>query len=82
MKLQQGISENNLKQKIGNTYEVLIENTSFDGKYYIGRSYMDVPDMDGVIFIENPNKETEKIGKFVKCQITDISEYDLIAKTM
>ena len=82
MKLQQGISENNLKQKIGNTYEVLIENTSFDGKYYIGRSYMDVPDMDGVIFIENPTKEKEKIGKFIKCKITDISEYDLIAKTM
>ena len=70
MKLQQEISRNNLKRKIGNTYEVLIEDISFDKKYYIGRSYMDVLDIDGVVFVENTNKNSELIGKFIKCKIT------------
>ena len=46
MSMQKEISRNNLEEKIGSTYEVLIENVSFDGKYYIGRSYMDVPEED------------------------------------
>lgn len=80
MKLQQEISKNNLKEKIGNTYKVLIEAVSFDGNYYIGRSYMDVPDMDGVVFIKNSNKTKEKIGEFVSCKITNIQDYDLIGE--
>lgn len=80
MKLQQEISKMNLEEKIGNTYEVLIEDISFDGRYYIGRSYMDVPDMDGVIFIENKERSKEKIGEFVHCKITHVQEYDLIGQ--
>lgn len=53
MTLQKEISRKNLEKKIGNTYEVLIENLSFDKKYYIGRTYMDVPEEDGVVFIKN-----------------------------
>jgi ribosomal protein S12 methylthiotransferase len=59
---------------------VLIENVSFDSKFYIGRSYMDVPDMDGVVFITNENRSKDKIGKFVKCKVTDVQDYDLIGK--
>ncbi len=80
MKLQQEISRANLENKIGNEYEVLIENISFDKKYYIGRSYMDVLDIDGVIFIENVNREDNLIGKFAQCKITEVKDYDLIAK--
>lgn len=80
MSLQQEISKKNLEEKIGNVYEVLIENISFDNHYYIGRSYMDVPDTDGVIFIENQDGDKSKIGKFVNCKIIDVKEYDLIGK--
>ena len=41
---------------------------------------MDVPDMDGVVFIKNENRGKEKIGKFVLCEITDVQDYDLIGK--
>lgn len=77
MKLQQGISEDNMKLKVGNTYEVLLENKTADGKYFVGRSYMDVPDMDGYIYVKiNPKF---KIGDFVNCKIASLSsEYDLI----
>ena len=39
---------------------------------------MDIPDEDGVIFIENTKKI--KVGEFVNCVITDVREYDLVAK--
>ncbi len=78
MKLQQEISNQNLTKKIGNIYKTLIEDVSFDGKYYIGRTYMDVPDMDGVVFIKKDDRI--KIGQFVNCKITDVREYDLIGK--
>ena len=79
MKLQQEISEKSLKEKIGNVYTTLIEEKSFDNKYLVGRTYMDVPDMDGVVFIDN-NTEEELIGKFVNVKIVDKKEYDLIGK--
>lgn len=80
MSLQQEISKKNLEEKVGKNYEVLIENVSFDQKYYIARSYMDVAEIDGVIFIENTQKDHSRIGKFVNCQITKVKDYDLIGK--
>ena len=79
MKLQQKISEENLKQKIGNKYEVLIENKTFDNKYWVGRTKMDVPEMDGVVYIENKN-EKNLINKFIICKIVETKGYDLIGK--
>ena len=60
MELQKEISKQNLENKINKEYTALIEDVSFDNKYYIGRTYMDVPDMDGVIFIKNDTKEKMK----------------------
>lgn len=82
MKTQQEISKINLEKKVGNTYKTLIEGISFDGKYYIGRTYMDVPDIDGVIFIKNENKDKSKIGKFVDCKVVDVRDYDLIGEML
>ena len=79
MKLQQKISEEILKGKVGKTYKTLIEEKSFDGKYVIGRTYMDVPDEDGVVFIENTT-DKDLIGKFVDVDIIDVQKYDLIGK--
>ena len=78
MKQQQEISKENLKRKLDKEYDILIEDISFDGKYYIGRTMQDVPEIDGLVYIEN--KKENMIGKFVKCKIIDISNYDLIAK--
>ena len=78
MSLQQEISEENLKQKVGKNYEVMLEGMTKNGKYYVGRSYMDTPEIDGVIYI--PNTKRLKTGEFVTCKITDIKEYDLIGE--
>lgn len=82
MKEQQEISRENLEKKIGQKYEVLIENISFDGKYYIGRTIENVPDIDGLVYIKNKDKLNEKnlINKFVNCKIIDVNSYDLIGE--
>lgn len=79
MKLQQEIMLDKLSNQIGKEIEMLVETKTFDSKYYAGRSYMDVPDIDGLIYIKN-NKETNLEGKFIKCKITAVNGYDLIAE--
>ena len=78
MRLQKGISKENLEKRIGKEYEVLIENKTFDNKYWIGRTKMDVPEMDGVVYIENKSNNKDLINQFLKCQITEVRDYDLI----
>lgn len=78
MSLQQKIASETQQEMVGKELEVLIETKTFDGKYYVGRSYREVPDIDGLIYIEMVDKALE--GKFVKCKITKASGYDLIGK--
>ena len=79
MKLQQKISNLNLKNKIGQEVEVLIEDISFDGKYLVGRTKQDVPEIDGIIYIKNEENEN-LINQFVKAKVIDVGEYDLIGE--
>ncbi len=79
MQIQQKISNENLQKRIGQECEVLIEDVSFDGKYLIGRTKQDVPDIDGLVYIKNDNAES-KINEFVKVKITDVRDYDLIGE--
>ena len=78
MYIQQMVSNELMKSKIGNIYDCLIENISEDGKYFIGRTYMDVPSEDGVIYIKYDSNIM--INEFVKIKIVDAMEYDLVAE--
>lgn len=78
MELQQKISKQILEAKLGKKVTALIEGISKDGTYYIARTYMDVPDIDGIMYIKNT--ENHFIGEFVDCKIAEVKEYDLIAK--
>ena len=78
MKNAKEISAEKLKSFIGNEYEVLVESKTFDGKYYIARSYMDIPDTDGVVILKNSKDNMN--GKFARCKITDVKDYDLIGE--
>ena len=88
MSVQQEISRENLRNKIGQEYEALIEDISFDKKYLIGRTTKDVPDIDGIVYIkynsfkENTRDITEFKNRFIKCKIIDIKDYDLIAEIL
>lgn len=78
MTLQKEISKESLEKNINKTFECLIEGITFDNKYYIGRTYMDVPDIDGLIYIKNDR--VKEIGEFVKIKIKQVSDYDLIGE--
>jgi ribosomal protein S12 methylthiotransferase len=78
MVLQQKISKELLEDKVGNTYEVLIEDITPDGKYFLGRSYMDVPSEDGLIYIKF--KEGISINDYYQVLITSSTEYDLFGE--
>ena len=80
MRLQEQISRNLLENKKSKTNLVLIENISYDNKYYIGRTIENAPDIDGIVYIKNELKNQNMLNKFVECDIIDISDYDLIAK--
>ena len=78
MALQQQISKENLERQIDREVEVLVEDKSFDGKTYIGRTYMDVPEIDGIVYLKSNNNLQS--GDFTKAKIIDVSSYDLIAE--
>lgn len=81
MKLQQEISKQNLEKKLNQECEVLIEDISFDGKYYIGRTKQDVPEIDGLVYIKTENlQEQSMIGQFKMCKVVGISNYDVMAE--
>jgi len=81
MLLQQGISLQKNRGKIGEVLEVSIESTSEDGVFYIGRSYGEAPEIDPSILVVAP-KEPLEIGQVVSVRIVDASEYELIGETL
>lgn len=80
MELQQNVYKEISQKYIGKELEVLLEQRSFDGKYYIARSYMDVPDIDGVIFVNCQEENLE--GEFIKVKVIKTQDYDLIAEAV
>ena len=57
---------------------MLIENQTFDGKYYVGRTYMDIPEEDGLVFI--PNTKSNLENTWTRVKITGVKNYDLIGE--
>ena len=78
MSTAKNISAEKLKSYIGKEYKVLVEDTTFDHKFCVGRSYMDIPDTDGMVIIKDC--DTKLVGEFVNCKVTAVNNYDLIAK--
>ena len=78
MKLQQEVSRIKEEENIGKEIEVFVEGITKDDKYLVGRSYIDVPEIDGLSYIKSSDKKL--IGKYVKCKIVDVNEYDTICE--
>ena len=78
MELAQKISKQKLQDKIGQEYEMLIETETFDKRYYVGRTYMDIPEEDGLVFIPKSNIQ----NTWIRIKITNVKNYDLIGETL
>ena len=75
MQLQQEISAERLKQKIGQTLDVIVDEIDDEG--IIGRTKADAPEVDGLVYIENLSGTPVKVGEVIKVIITHSDEYDL-----
>jgi ribosomal protein S12 methylthiotransferase len=73
MQLQQKISTERLKQKVGQTLQVLIDEVDEEGA--IGRSFADAPEIDGCVYLNG--EDTVKPGDVVDVLIEHSDEYDL-----
>jgi ribosomal protein S12 methylthiotransferase len=78
MALQQKISLINNRKHIGNTYKVLIEESS-DSNLCRGRTFFQAPEVDGITDVHSGNP---LVGTFVRVKIEEASEYDLSGKAV
>lgn len=75
MALQQEISYEKNQELIGKTFTVLIEGYVAEDDVYVGRTYRDAPEVDGMVFVAAPYELMS--GTFVQVRITGANEYDL-----
>lgn len=78
MELQQEVSMDKCEERIGKTYMVMIEGKVADENAYVGRTYMDAPNVDGYVFVNT--SEELMTGDFVPVKVTGALEYDLIGE--
>ena len=78
MEIQQIISEEFNDSLLEKELLCIIDEITEDDEYYVCRSYMDVPDIDGLVFAKKEREHS--VGDFIKVKIENITEYDLIAK--
>lgn len=78
MELQQEIAFERAQDQVGRQLMVLIEGKLTEENAYIGRSYMDAPNVDGYVFVTTDEELLS--GDFVQVRITGAAEYDLIGE--
>ena len=78
MTLQQGISASLMRERVGETCEVLVEGRR-RGRYY-GRSRLEAPEIDGKVLFTSADRL--RAGQYVSVRVTDASEYDLIGEAV
>ncbi|CEI73531.1 MULTISPECIES: 30S ribosomal protein S12 methylthiotransferase RimO [Romboutsia] len=76
---QQKISQELNEAKVGNTYEVLIEE-QIEDKVYIGRTQGDAEEIDSIVYVKS--EDQLNVGDFVKVRIDKALEYDLMGDVL
>ncbi|MCR5031334.1 MAG: 30S ribosomal protein S12 methylthiotransferase RimO [Lachnospiraceae bacterium] len=80
MELQQEIAFEKAGERVGKTFEVLVEGSLPEEGTFVGRTYMDAPEVDGFVFFEpRPEEATREYmtGEIEYVTITEAREYDL-----
>lgn len=80
MELQQDIVFEQAEEMIGKELLVMIEGKIADENAYVGRTYRDAPNVDGLIFV-NTDEELMS-GDFARVKVTGALEYDLIGELL
>ena len=78
MELQQDIAFEKSENMKGRVLEVMIEGKVADENAYVGRTYMDSPNVDGLIFVNTGYSLMS--GDFARVRVTGALDYDLIGE--
>ena len=78
MQIQLTLTEDKNNARVGKVYEVICDGFDTVAEIYYGRSYADAPDVDGKVYFTSPTRVA--VGEFVKVEITEALDYDLIGK--
>lgn len=80
LEMQQDISLAHNESQVSKIIEVLIEGSTDDSNVFVGRSYMDAPEIDGCVYVHSQKKLEE--GDLYLVRIVDALEYDLIGEIL
>lgn len=78
MNIQELISEEKLSERVGDVFDIIIEGYLPEDNVYVGRTYMDAPDVDGLFYV-TADREL-MTGDFIKAVCTSSSQYDLFGE--
>jgi len=78
MQKQARISKKKLKEKVGKTFTVLVD--EIQGDTLIARSFADAPEIDGQVIVTPKKGKKVQIGEFIQVKVTQHDEYDLWAQ--
>lgn len=78
MLIQQEIAFGKAEERIGEEYDVLVEGKIPEDDIYVGRTYLDAPEVDGFVFFESDRELVS--GELIRVRIVDCNEYDLIGE--
>ncbi len=78
MELQQEIAFDQAEEMTGREVLVMVEGKVVDEDAYVGRTYRDAPNVDGLIFIHT--EEELMSGDFARVKVAGALEYDLIGE--
>ena len=80
--VQREISLQKNKERLGKTYEVIVEDIDETENYFVCRSMLEAPDVDGRIYIKIDKDSASKVivGDYANVEIIDYNDYDLFAK--
>ena len=84
MNTQKEISLKKNKARLGKTYEVIVEDIDETEEYFVCRSMLEAPDVDGRIYIKIDEDSAAKVivGDYATVEIIDYNDYDLFAKVI
>src|SRR5436305_15111571 len=84
MRVQQSISRKRKQRLVGREFDLLAEGPSDQTDLlWEGRTTMHAPEIDGKVFINDFGERDElQAGEFVRCEVTEAHDYDLVARVL
>ncbi len=80
MDIQKSISAEKCNETVGKKLKVIIDGKLPEENIYCGRSYMDSPDIDGIVFVKSD--EELLTGDFVDVKVNESGDYDVYGEVV